>query len=255
MPKYNFINMILLILAAIGIIFYLTTITEIEKIYANQKTNLNFTGFDVTVTSDDNIPDWLLEDIKNNIMKTFMTREEGKPFSTTNNISQIQINITTDEGTNKDESSKANIILTSHKYVEDDGSKYDDIIGTVKNIGDVIADWVEVGFTFYDNNNNIVSTDYTFADPSKLNANQKAPFSIMIDKGETGLAAKYELSLKWVNPDGSEEYIEDVDVTKDPQEKIPIIENTQQEREIEKIPFFTTNAKDINKFENKAEDD
>jgi hypothetical protein len=216
----NFINIIFLTIIAIGTIFYLTTLTEIEGIYANQNNNLNLTADDVIITSDSNIPDWLLEDIKSNIMKSIMTREEGNSFLNNNNISQIQIDITTDEdeGTNKDNISKPKIILTSHKYIENDESNYDDIIGQVKNIGSDIAEYVQTIFTFYNSNDDIVGTDSTFIDVDKLNPGQKAPFSLMLDKTKIQDAAKYEISLSWVNTaDGTEEYLENVDVTKENQ--------------------------------------
>jgi hypothetical protein len=217
----NYINIIFITVVAIGIIFYLTTITEIEKIYPNQNNyHLNSSGYNVTISSDSNIPDWLLEDIKSNIMESIMTKEVGKSFSNNNNISQIQIDITTDEdeGTNKDNISKAKIILTSHKYIENDESNYDDIIGQVKNIGSDIAEYVQTIFTFYNSNDDIVGTDSTFIDVDKLNPGQKAPFSLMLDKTKIQDAAKYEISLSWVNTaDGTEEYLENVDVTKENQ--------------------------------------
>ena len=217
----NYINIIFITVVAIGIIFYLTTITEIEKIYPNQnKYHLNSSGYNVTISSDGNIPDWLLEDIKSNIMESIMTKEVGKSFSNNNNISQIQIDITTDEdeGTNKDNISKAKIILTSHKYIENDESNYDDIIGQVKNIGSDIAEYVQTIFTFYNSNDDIVGTDSTFIDVDKLNPGQKAPFSLMLDKTKIQDAAKYEISLSWVNTaDGTEEYLENVNITKENQ--------------------------------------
>ena len=222
----NFINIILITIVAIGTIFYLTTLTEIEGIYVNQNNNLNFTAFDVIITSDDNIPDWLLEDIKSNIMESIMKREEGNSFLNNNNISQIKIDITTDEGTNKDNISKANIILTGHKYIENDESNYEDIIGQVKNIGSGIAEYVQTIFTFYNSNDDIVGTDFTFIDVDKLNPGQKAPFSLTLDKTKIKDAAKYEISLSWVNTaDGTEEYLENVDVTKENQSASDTKEN------------------------------
>ena len=53
--------------------------------------------------------------------------------------------------------------------------------------------------------------------------------------------AYYDISLSWYNSDGTQEYIQDVDITKDPQEKIPIVETTEQENnQNENIPFFNT---------------
>ena len=44
-------------------------------------------------------------------------------------------------------------------------------------------------------------------------------------------------------------------VTKDPQEKIPIIENLEEKSENENIPFFNVDNKDIEKIENDDNDD
>ena len=96
----------------------------------------------------------------------------------------------------------------AYKYVENDESNYADIIGTVKKIGNGTANYVKITFTFYDNNLDIVSTDFTYADPSKLNPGQKSTFSEMVDKTEIQDAANYEIALQWDNPDGSEEYVE-----------------------------------------------
>ena len=78
----------------------------------------------------------------------------------------------------------------------------------------------------------------------------------MLDKTEIQGGAQYELSLSWVNPDGTEEYIEDVEITKDPQQKIiPIIEDTKQNNENENVPFFNTDGTDIEKLGNDEEED
>ena len=54
--------------------------------------------------------------------------------------------------------------------------------------------------------------------------------------------AYYDISLSWYNSDDSQEYIENVEVTKDPHEKIPIpiMENTiEKPIKNENILFFT----------------
>lgn len=59
-------------------------------------------------------------------------------------------------------SGKAKIILTSHKYIERNDSAFDDIVGQVKNIGNGIAESVEIIFTYYDTDGDIVGTDNTY---------------------------------------------------------------------------------------------
>ena len=68
---------------------------------------------------------------------------------------------------------QAKIILTSHKYIERNDSAFDDIVGQVKNIGNGIAESVEIIFTYYDNNGDIVGTDNTYINIQKLNPDQK----------------------------------------------------------------------------------
>ena len=66
----------------------------------------------------------------------------------------------------------------------------------------------------------------------------------------------YDISLSWYNSDGTQEYIQDVNVTKDPQEIIPIIEKTEEKgSEIENNPFFNTDDKDIEKLDDDNNDD
>jgi plastocyanin len=110
---------------------------------------------------------------------------------------------------------QAKIILTSHKYVENKDSNYGDIVGQVKNIGNGIAESVEIIFTYYDYNGEIVGTDSTYIDIQRLKPDQKAPFSQYINKNTTQGLTNYEIALKWNNPDGSEEYIENAKITKE----------------------------------------
>jgi hypothetical protein len=154
----------------------------------------------------------------------------------------------------EESNTKAKIILIEQKYKSERFT--DNIIGKVKNIGNGTAESIKTTFTFYDSNGNMVGTDYTYLDLDKLNPSQKAPFSLMLDKTEIKNGAQYELSLSWYNPDGTEEYIEDVKVTKDPQQKIvPIIKNTKQTNENENFPFYNTDGKDIGKLEDNQEDE
>jgi hypothetical protein len=246
MIKNNINNFIIIAIVALSIIiiFSLATITTIEPTYANHtKYHLNNSLVDVTISSDGDIPDALLEDIKRNIM---LKAEEKEAFG--NNNSQLQTK--TIENT-----SKAKIILTGQNYIENEDSNYDDINGQVKNIGNGTAESIKTTFTFYDSNGNMVGSHYTYIDVEKLNPGQKAPFSLTIDKTEIQNRAQYEISLLWYNPDGTEEYIEDIEVTKDPQQKIPIIENTKQNNENENFPFFNTDGKDIEKPGNDEEED
>jgi len=68
--------------------------------------------------------------------------------------------------------------------------------------------------------------------------------------------AYYDVSLSWYDSDGTQEYIQDVGVTKDSQERIPIIEKTEKEvSETENIPFFNTDGNDIEKLDDYNDDE
>ena len=165
----NFI-IIAAVALSISIIFSLAIITTIEPTYANHtKYHLNNSLVDVTISSDDDIPDALLEDLKRGIIRD-MKAEEKKAFG--NNNSQVQTK--TIENT-----SKAKIILTGQNYIENEDSNYNDINGQVKNIGNGTAESIKITFTFYDSNGNMVGTHYTYIDVEKLNPGQKAPFSLI----------------------------------------------------------------------------
>ena len=117
-------------------------------------------------------------------------------------------------------SGKAKIILTSHKYIERNNSAFDDIVGQVKNIGNGIAESVEIIFTYYDTNEDIVGTDNTYVNIQKLNPGQKAPFSQLVDRNTTIGMTNYEIAMKWNNADGSEEYIENAEVIREEKKQL-----------------------------------
>ncbi|HSF49565.1 MAG TPA: hypothetical protein VLA74_02290 [Nitrososphaeraceae archaeon] len=218
----NISNFIIIVVVAlsISIIFSLATITTIETTYANHtKYHLNNSLVDVTISSDDDIPDALLEDIKRGIIRD-MKAEEKKAFEKNNNISQLQ---TTEKTT---DTTKAKIILTSHKYAETpDDDSYDELFGQVKNVGNGTAEDVSIIFTYYDINSNAIGNDDTGIYADILHPGQKSPFQEWRNVEKTPDMAYYEIALSWYNSDGTQEYIENVEVIKDPQEKIPIIEN------------------------------
>ena len=245
----NFIIIIVVVALSISIIFSLATITTIETTYANHtKYHLNNSLVDVTISSDDDIPDWLLEDIKRNIAM----KAEQKKVSENNNNLQLQTK--TIENT-----TKAKIILTSHKYRENDGGgDFDDLVGQVKNIGNGTAKDVSIIFTYYDVNGNAIGSDTAEIYADILQPGQKSPFLQFRDVKETPNMAYYEIALSWYDSDGIQQYIENVEITKDPQEKIPIIENTKQNNENENFPFFSTDGNDVEQLkdeENEDEDD
>jgi hypothetical protein len=86
-------------------------------------------------------------------------------------------------------------ILSDNNYV--------DSIGTLHIVGEVINEsyqpvrYVRITATFYDVNNSVIGTDYTFTSPSTLQPGQRAPFDLTISEGSvpTYLTAYYTLSV------------------------------------------------------------
>jgi hypothetical protein len=64
------------------------------------------------------------------------------------------------------------IIVSENTYT--DG--YTFIVGEVQNIGSNYLNYVELVATFYDNNDNVVASDFTFTELEILGPNQKSPF-------------------------------------------------------------------------------
>jgi hypothetical protein len=242
--------MLLLVVISISIIFSLAKITEIKTIYANHnKFHLNNSLTDVTISGDD-IPDALLEDMKRGIIRD-MKAEEKKALENNNNtnISQLQT-VTAKDNT------KGKIILTSHKYTEsDDGGNFDDLFGQVKNVGNGTAEDVSIIFTYYDTDGNAIGNDYAQIYADILQPDQKSSFSIVRDVTKTSGMAYYEIALSWYNSDGTQEYMDNVEVTKDTQTKIPVIENRDDDRVNENLPFFNTETKDTGELSDDEDDE
>ena len=114
-----------------------------------------------------------------------------------------------------DELQKAKIIVTSHKYIKNNDSSFDHLVGQVKNVGNGSAKSVKLIFTYYDSNGDVIGTDDLYIDAEKLNPGQKAPFSELRDKSNRSEMAYYEIALKWDNPDGSEKYVENAQILKE----------------------------------------
>jgi len=146
---------------------------------------------------------------------------------------------------------KAIIILTSHKYVKHTDSNFDDLVGQVKNIGNGTAQSIQIIFTYYDNNGDVIGTDGVYIDTEKLNPGQKAPFLEFRDNNSTSSEmAYYEIGLKWNNPDGSEEYVENAQAVK---EKKSSMSNSNELVDYHDNKKLSSNFPGINSLENSVE--
>ena len=144
------------------------------------------------------------------------------------------------EGDDEDSSTtKAKIILIDQKYKSDRFT--DNIIGQVKNIGNGTAEFVQINFNLFNKKGELIGTEYTFADPDTLKPGQKSPFNMYIDEKTGDKVKAFEVSLTWNNPDGTEDYIENVDVEED-ENKYNIFQenksNKLTDEDIEKLGLF-----------------
>ena len=145
------------------------------------------------------------------------------------------------EGDDEDSSTtKAKIILIDQKYKSDRFT--DNIIGQVKNIGNGTAEFVQINFNLFNKKGELIGTEYTFADPDTLRPGQKSPFNMYIDEKTGDKVKAFEVSLTWNNPDGSEEYMENVDVVEEEENMYNVFEETKSNKltdeDIEKLGLF-----------------
>jgi hypothetical protein len=136
---------------------------------------------------------------------------------------------------------KAKIILTEQNYKSDRFS--DKIIGKVKNIGNGTAEFVKLTFNLYNKKGELIGTEHTYSDPRTLKPGQKAPFDNFIDEKTGDKVKAFEVSLSWNNPDGSEEYIENVDIEQEDDENFFIFQEDKESKkltdeDIEKLGLF-----------------
>ena len=86
-------------------------------------------------------------------------------------------------------------ILSDNNYVDSIGTLH--IVGEVINESYQPARYIRITATFYDANNSVIGTDFTFTSPSTLQPGQRAPFDLTISEGSvpTYLMAYYTLSV------------------------------------------------------------
>lgn len=69
-------------------------------------------------------------------------------------------------------------ILSHNSFTDSVG--YLHVVGEVQNNSPTNAQFVQVIGTFYDNNNQVVGTDFTYTNPSDIGSGQKAPFELTL---------------------------------------------------------------------------
>jgi hypothetical protein len=85
----------------------------------------------------------------------------------------------------------------SHNAREDGG--YLHVVGEVENGLSRSIDFVKVTGTFYDANNSVIGTDFTFTDPNTLEVGETAPFDLTLftDAVNPGEVASYKIRVSW----------------------------------------------------------
>lgn len=136
-----------------------------------------------------------------------------------------------------DSESNAKIILLAQKYKS---SRFaDEVVGQVKNVGNGTAEFVKISFTLFDKKGQLIGTEYCYADQNILQPSQKSTFKMMIDEKTGDKVKAFEVSLTWMNPDGAEQYIENVDVEDESNYMIFQQPKKLTEEEIEKLGLFS----------------
>ena len=88
-------------------------------------------------------------------------------------------------------------ILSDNNYVASTGNLH--IVGEVINESFESMTFVKIIATFYDSNNSVIGTDFTYTRPPTLEPGQKAPFDMILFKGSMPLhlVAYYTLSVDY----------------------------------------------------------
>ena len=80
-------------------------------------------------------------------------------------------------------------LVSQSSYYDSIGTMH--IVGEVMNQSPVTARFVEIIATFYNSNNQVIGTDFSFTDPTDLAPGQRAPFEILVPEGSMPM---YQLS-------------------------------------------------------------
>jgi len=93
------------------------------------------------------------------------------------------------------------VYVVSHSTKRDRllGDLYYDSIGEIENRGEEDVSFVKIIATFYDKDDIVIGTDYTYTDPSDLRPGQKAPYDISISDSDVDVneIARASYTLEW----------------------------------------------------------
>jgi hypothetical protein len=69
-------------------------------------------------------------------------------------------------------------VLSHNSFIDSIGAMH--IVGEAINKSPSTAEFVKITGTFYDTNNQVVATDFTYTNPSDIGSGQKAPFELLL---------------------------------------------------------------------------
>lgn len=82
-----------------------------------------------------------------------------------------------------------------------------EVVGQVKNIGNDTAQNVEIELTGYDKNGDVMGTENTFTTANIVKPNEKTSFKMLFYNENFEGMESYQLSLKWQDFNGIEQYV------------------------------------------------
>ena len=108
------------------------------------------------------------------------------------------INITYGQVNQTAENSPNGLQILSHNSFTD-SIGYLHVVGEVQNNNPTVAQYVEIIGTFYDSNNQVVATDFTYTNPTDIGSGQKAPFDLTLTSASIPVSQidHYELQTSY----------------------------------------------------------
>ena len=85
-------------------------------------------------------------------------------------------------------------ILSHNSYIDSIG--YMHVIGEIKNNTPNVAQFVQIIATFYDNNNKVVGTSFTYTTPIDLASGEIAPFELILTDASIPIEQIEKYTLK-----------------------------------------------------------
>ena len=153
-------------------------------------TKINETYYSIGISYPDESRVKLLPDFKKLIDSVqFLPQAKSKiPSFMTNETEQMIPNVQNNLNTPQ--------ILSHNSFTDSIGGYH--VVGEVQNNGPGNANFVQVSGTFYDANNQVVGTQFTYTNPSDIGPGEKAPFDLILTSASvpTSLIKSLQLGRK-----------------------------------------------------------